>query len=87
VGPLVDSLKALQDTLGRFQDREVQAALLHALSDELAQREGGGGALMAMGVLAERLDEDRARARAEFAERFAAFAGRRRRAAVREAFS
>jgi CHAD domain-containing protein len=87
VGPLVTSLKALQDTLGRFQDREVQAALLRALSDELAAREGGGAALMAMGVLAERLEADRARARAEFAGRFATFARRRRRAAVREAFS
>jgi CHAD domain-containing protein len=87
VGPLVSSLKALQDTLGRFQDREVQAALLHALSNEVAAREGGGQALMAMGVLAERLDEDRARARSEFAERFATFADRRRRAAMREAFS
>jgi CHAD domain-containing protein len=87
VGPLVASLKALQDTLGRFQDREVQAALLRALSDEVAGRDGGGAALMAMGVLAERLEEDRARARAEFAGRFAAFAGRRRRAAVHEAFA
>ena len=39
---MVTSLKALQDTLGRFQDREVQAGLLRQLSDEVAQRERGG---------------------------------------------
>ena len=86
VGPMVTSLKALQDTLGRFQDREVQAGLLRQLSDEVAQREGGGAALMAMGVLAQRLDRDRARARAEFAARFGAFAAPHQRARVRETF-
>ena len=86
VGPMVTSLKALQDTLGRFQDREVQAGLLRRLSDEVAQREGGGAALMAMGVLAQRLDRDRARARAEFAARFGAFAAPGQRARVRETF-
>ena len=86
VGPMVTSLKALQDTLGRFQDRGVQAGLLRQLSDEVAQREGGGAALMAMGVLAQRLDRDRARARAEFAARFGAFAAPGQRAPVRETF-
>ena len=71
---MVTTLKALQDTLGRFQDREVQAGMLRPLSDEVATREDGGAALMAMGVLAQRLERDQARARAEFAARFAAFA-------------
>jgi CHAD domain-containing protein len=87
VGPMVGSLKALQDTLGRFQDREVQAALLRSLSDEMATREGGGAALMAMGVLAQRLDADRAAARREFAGRFAAFASDRQRQLVRRTFA
>jgi CHAD domain-containing protein len=86
ITPMVASLKAMQDTLGRFQDREVQAALLRDLSDEVAAREGGGAALMAMGVLAQRLDRDRVRARTEFAGRFQAFAAPRRRAQVRETF-
>jgi CHAD domain-containing protein len=86
IDPMVASLKALQDTLGRFQDREVQAALLRELSNEVATREGGGAALMAMGVLAQRLDADRAQARSEFAGRFGAFAAPRQRALVRETF-
>ena len=40
----------LQDTLGRFQDREVQAEMLRSLGDEIAARENGAAALMAMGV-------------------------------------
>jgi CHAD domain-containing protein len=86
IDPMVASLKALQDTLGRFQDREVQAALLRELSNEVATREGGGAALMAMGVFAQRLDADRAQARSEFAGRFGAFAAPRQRALVRETF-
>ena len=86
VDKMVTSLKALQDSLGRFQDCEVQAALLRELSDEVATRDGGGAALMAMGVLAQRLDADRARARSEFAGRFGAFAAPRQRALVRETF-
>jgi CHAD domain-containing protein len=86
IDPMVASLKALQDTLGRFQDREVQAALLRELSNEVATREGGGAALMAMGVLAQHLDADRAQARSEFAGRFGAFAAPRQRALVRETF-
>jgi hypothetical protein len=41
---------------------------------------------MAMGVLAQRLDADRAQARSEFAGRFGAFAAPRQRALVRETF-
>ena len=36
VGPMVKSLKALQDVLGRHQDREVQIAMLRSLADEVA---------------------------------------------------
>jgi CHAD domain-containing protein len=87
VDPMVASLKALQDVLGRFQDREVQAAMLRDVSDEVATREGGGAALMAMGVLAQRLDRDRARARDEFAGRFATFAAKKQRKLVRKTFA
>ena len=84
--PLVKALKALQDTLGRHQDREVQAAQLRALRDDLAVVEGGPAALMAVGLLVERLGADEAAARAEFGERFAAFAGKDTRGRVKDAF-
>ena len=37
VGPLVRSLKGLQDVLGRHQDREVQIAMLRASAPEVAE--------------------------------------------------
>ena len=87
VRPMIRSLKALQDVLGRHQDREVQVAMLQGLRDEVSALPAGARALMAMGVLVERLDEDAAAARGEFAEVFAAFSSRRRRKLVRETFA
>jgi CHAD domain-containing protein len=86
VGQLVRALKGLQDSLGRFQDREVQAGVLRSLRDRLVGREGGPAALMAMGQLVQRIEEDQAAARSEFAERFAAFSSKRQRALVRGTF-
>jgi CHAD domain-containing protein len=86
VKPMVASLKALQDVLGRFQDREVQADFLRSLGDEVAALEGGAPALMAMGVLVQRLAAEQAQARAEFAERFAAFSSKEQRAVVKQTF-
>jgi len=86
VKPLVRSLKALQDTLGRHQDREVQIAALRSLRDGVSSLPGGPAALMAMGVLIEHLGGDERAARAEFAERFAAFASKDQRALVWETF-
>ncbi len=85
--PMVAALKALQDTLGRFQDRQVQAQWLRSLGDDVAALDRGPAALMAMGLLVDRLGEAQAEARDEFAERFAAFADKRRRALVAEAFA
>jgi CHAD domain-containing protein len=84
--PMVKTLKALQDTLGRFQDREVQAGLVRSLGTELGGRAGGPEALMAMGVLIERLNEQQADARAEFHERFDAFSSPEQRALVKKTF-
>ena len=64
---MVKTLKGLQDMLGRFQDREVQANALRELAPEV----GEPRALMAMGVLVERFMQEEAAARAEFADRFA----------------
>ncbi len=87
VGPMVHSLKALQDVLGRHQDREVQIAMLRSLADEVATLPRGPQAVMAMGVLVDRLAGDEAAARDEFSERFAALASRELHAAVKETFS
>ncbi len=86
VKPMVATLKGLQDVLGRFQDREVQADALRALGDEIAALEGGAAALMAMGVLVQRLAEEQARAREQFAERFEQFAAKSQRKLVAQTF-
>jgi CHAD domain-containing protein len=86
VKPMVTSLKALQDVLGRFQDREVQAELLRSLGDEIAALQGGAAALMAMGVLVQRLGEDQAHAREQFAERFELFAAKSQRKLAERTF-
>jgi CHAD domain-containing protein len=86
IKPMVRALKDLQDTLGRFQDREVQADLLRALREDVVGTEGGAAALMAMGIVVERLGDQQVAARAEFAERFAGFASKRQRRLVGETF-
>jgi CHAD domain-containing protein len=86
VRPMVRTLKALQDSLGRFQDREIQVAELHSLGGAVAALENGPAALMAMGRLVDRLHGEQAAARAEFDERFAAFAAKPQRALVRKTF-
>jgi CHAD domain-containing protein len=86
VRPMIKSLKALQDVLGRHQDREVQMATVHALGSEVARRRGGAEALMAMGALVQRLGEDELAARRAFAERFQAFASKSQRELVGETF-
>ncbi len=86
VRPMVKALKSLQDVLGRHQDREVQALTLRALAEEVAGVPGGPAALMAMGVLVERLDADTRAARAEFSRAFARFASAEQRERVRRTF-
>jgi CHAD domain-containing protein len=88
VKPMIKSLKALQDVLGHHQDREVQAATLRSLGDAVAaEANGSAAALMAMGALVERLEEDQHAAREQFASTFARFASKHRRKRVRETFS
>ncbi len=84
--PMVKALKALQDVLGRHQDREVQVATLRSLAGEVAALPNGTAAVMAMGVLVEHLGEDERAARGDFAERFAAFASKQQRKLVKETF-
>ncbi len=86
VKPTVSSLKGLQDVLGRYQDRAVQAWQLEELGDELAVQAGGPAALMMVGVVLEYLDADQASARASFEERFDVFSSPERRELVRSTF-
>jgi hypothetical protein len=60
--------------------------MLCSLGDEIATQEHGPVALMAMGLLVERLEAQQAEARAEFAHRFAPFAARRRHASGKAVF-
>jgi CHAD domain-containing protein len=70
----VQRLKSLQDNLGEHQDTEVHAAQLRAMSHELHDSgRAGAETLVAMGQLAGEFERRRTKARAEFAERFAAY--------------
>ena len=78
---VVGDLKQLQDCLGEFQDSQVQREEIGALADAmLAEALAGRGTataatLLAMGEVAARLAVSQAEARADFARRFARFAG------------
>ena len=87
VKPMIRALKGLQDVLGRHQDREVQIASVRSLTEEVSTLPGGAGALMAMGVLIERLEADAAAARREFAESFATFSSVEQRRLVKRTFA
>lgn len=69
----VKRLKAFQDNLGEHQDAEVHAAELRAISRELHTSSATSDTIFAIGQLTERLDQRRIAARADFAERFAAY--------------
>jgi CHAD domain-containing protein len=84
VRPMIRTLKALQDVLGRHQDREVQQAMIYSLVPEVSDRPR---TLLALGALVQRLGEDELAARAAFAERFEVFASKSQRALVRETFA
>ncbi|MGI8800703.1 MAG: CHAD domain-containing protein [Solirubrobacteraceae bacterium] len=86
VKPTVRTLKALQETLGEFQDRCVQATTMRSLGAELATVAGGPAALIALGVVLERIEDESAAARADFSARFAIYAAPEQRALVRESF-
>ena len=83
---LIAALKALQEVLGRHQDREVQIALITMLADEVAGLPRGPRAVLAMGVLLERLRADELAARAEFADCFAELSARALRKQVKATF-
>jgi CHAD domain-containing protein len=87
VKPMIKALKSLQDVLGRHQDREVQVATLRSLAEEVSALPGGAAALMAMGLLVDRLLIDERAARGEFAQTFHEFASGEQRKLVKDTFS
>jgi CHAD domain-containing protein len=86
VRPLIDSLKDLQDLLGRRQDREVQIAMVQSLTADVAPLPGGAAACVAMGTLIARLRDDELAARREFAVPFGGLTATDQRAAIEAAF-
>jgi CHAD domain-containing protein len=73
---VVGGLKQLQDTLGEFQDSQVQREEIGALAAAmLAERAAPAATLLAMGEIAANLARSQAEARADFADRFTRFAG------------
>jgi CHAD domain-containing protein len=86
IRPMIGALKDLQDVLGRFQDRAVQADMLRGLGGELVAEPGGPAALMAMGPALDVLAADQRAARESFAQRFASFASPEQRSLVRDTF-
>ena len=83
---VLSDLKRLQDCLGDFQDSQVQQEEIQSLAAAmLTAGAAPAPTLLAMGELAAHLGVRQRQARAEFAERFAGFAGdpgRRRMAAL-----
>lgn len=79
----VNELKTLQDCLGEFQDTDVQIARLRAFATAMmTDRSAPATTLLAMGEIAASLAARQARARAEFAGRFADFASPRGQARI-----
>jgi CHAD domain-containing protein len=73
---MVGDLKRLQDCLGEFQDSEVQQYQIRSLAAAMLARQAAPApTLLAMGEMAGQIGLRQRQARAEFAGRFAAFAG------------
>jgi CHAD domain-containing protein len=83
----VRELKRLQDNLGDFQDAEVQSQELREFAMRIAQRPTDADTVMALGVLANHLEQLQHDARARFAKRFARFDRSDNRALYRGLFS
>jgi len=69
----VADLKGLQDSLGRFQDTEVERRALREFAEEMMAAGTTAGALLAMGELIGHLDVEQEGARRQFDRAFARF--------------
>jgi CHAD domain-containing protein len=71
-GKAVKDLKGLQDSLGRFQDAEVQQKAVREIAEEMTRaRPVEASTLLAMGEVMTHLAADQAAARAQLTDRFA----------------
>lgn len=70
---LVKQLKRLQDSLGEFQDRRVQTALVHEHAAAFGERAESVATVLSLRDLERQLTEDRDRARAVLADRWREF--------------
>ncbi len=84
---LIKPLKALQEVLGRHQDREVQIALLSSVVDEVATLNRGPQAVLAMGMLIDRLRSQVRAARQELAAPMSELGASEQRQLVRATFA
>ena len=88
MGAVLKELKLLQETLGTFQDREVQILTLREYARLMMEKGGyGSNTFLAMGVLIDGLAQSQRRVREESAERFGRFARRRTRERFQALFS
>ncbi|HVD03585.1 MAG TPA: CHAD domain-containing protein [Candidatus Dormibacteraeota bacterium] len=77
LGQVVTQLRALQDALGEFQDTQVQIVAIRTFAIEMLEAGGTpASTFMTMGTAVTMLEARQARARAQFAERFARFDSR-----------
>jgi CHAD domain-containing protein len=70
---LIKSIKILLDNLGDFQDLEVQATKLKAMSEELREAKASTETLLAIGMLIDGLLQRQHQERDNFSQRFAEF--------------
>ncbi|MEO6859801.1 MAG: CHAD domain-containing protein [Solirubrobacteraceae bacterium] len=87
LAPLIRPLKELQEVLGRHQDREVQIAMLRGVAGEVAGLTRGPQAVLAMGMLIDRLENDARAARSELAGPMAELGAGEQRRLVRDTFA
>jgi CHAD domain-containing protein len=85
--PVIRPLKDLQNVLGRHQDRHVQVAMLRRVADEVATLPRGAQAVLAMGMLIERLQDEAQAARADVGGPLAALGGSEPREIVKRTLS
>jgi CHAD domain-containing protein len=70
----VAELKSLQENLGDFQDSEIQSQTLRRWAEQMSEAgRAPASTVLAIGRITVHLDARQARARAEFADRFARF--------------
>jgi CHAD domain-containing protein len=82
--PMIEQLKKLQDSLGDFNDLQIQRDGLNRIAGEMyEERAATAETFLAMGRLVEQLEDRQERERHRFRQRFAKFSGRPNRERMR----